>query len=149
MAANFQPIYSRVADIQWIFIPAAGSALTAGDLTTGTVGTNVFLVMTADATNGGFVRELRIKVNPFGAGATAATVVRFWVNNGSTIATVTNSSLIGELGMAAVTNTQTAPTADFSYTVNFPLPPGYIIYATVGTAPGGNGLNVTAIAGKY
>ena len=48
MAANTAPIYSRLADFQ--FVVAALAANTTKDLTSGTI----YLVFTADATNGGY-----------------------------------------------------------------------------------------------
>lgn len=142
MPPNTNPVFSYVADIQW-----AESIVTANntiDLTSGTS----YLVFTADATNGGFIRELRIKVNP--ANNSAATVVRVWLNNGSTIGTSSNSAIIGEIGLPATTTSATAALPDFAFPCNFALPPGYSIYITVGTAPGGScELTVTAFGGKY
>lgn len=141
-APNTEPVFSRVADIQW-----ADSIVTANntiDITTGTS----YLVFTADATNGGYVKNARVKVNP--SQNTAATVVRFWVNNGLTTGTATNSAMIGELGLPATTTSASAPQADFDYPLNFAMPPGYRLYVTVGTAPGGTSeLMVIVFGGKY
>jgi hypothetical protein len=109
--------------------------------------TNLALV-TADATEGGFVREIRMKANP--ANNTAATVLRVWVNNGSTTGTDTNSVLLTEIGIPATTASATNPQPDFVVPLNVALPAGYKIYLTLGTAPGGSGeFSATAIAGKY
>jgi predicted Zn-dependent protease len=139
---NSEPIFSRVADVQW-----EESIVTANntiDLTSGTS----YEVFVADATNGGFVRNARVKVNP--ANNSAATVVRFWLNNGSTTGTSANSALIGELGLPATTASASAPQADFDYGLNMALAPGHKIYVTVGTAPGGSAeLTVTIFGGKY
>lgn len=141
-APNNEPIYSRVADIQWaVNCTAANNTI---DITTGTS----YLVFTADATNGGYVRECRIKVNP--SQSSAATVVRFWINNGSTTATDANSTLYTEIGMPATTTSATVAQPDFIVPMNMPLPPGYRIYVTMGTAVGGSAeLMVIAIGGKY
>lgn len=142
MAANVQPIYSAAPDVQWI--TAITAANTNADLTAGTS----YLVWTADASNGGYARELRLKANP--ANNTAATVLRVWVNNGSTTGTASNSCLIGEMGIPATTASSTNPQADFVYPLNFALPAGYKIYITLGTAPGGSGaFSACVIAGKY
>ena len=141
-APNVEPIFSRVADIQWV-----ESIVTANNTIDITSGTS-YLAFTADATNGGFVRNARVKVNP--ANNSAATVVRFWVNNGSTTGTSANTALIGELGLPATTTSASAPLPDFDYGLNMALPPGYKIYVTVGTAPGGScELTVTVFGGKY
>ena len=142
MAANTSPIFTLLGDIQWAeSITAANNTL---DLTTGTS----YLAFTADATNGGYVREARVKANP--ANNTAATVMRFWLNNGATTGTASNSAIIGELGIPATTASATAPLPDFVYPLNFALPAGYKIYVTIGTAPGGSGeFTCTVIGGKY
>ena len=141
-APNVEPIFSRVADVQWEeSIVTANNTL---DLTSGTS----YEVFVADATNGGFVRNARVKANP--ANNTAATVVRFWLNNGSTTGTAANSALIGELGLPATTASATAPQADFDYGLNMALPPAHKVYVTIGTAPGGSGeFTVTIFGGKY
>lgn len=139
---NSEPIYSRVADIQWI--GAITTANNTKDLTTGTT----YTVFTADATNGGYVRELRIKADP--ANNTAATVFRIFVNNGSAVGTATNSIFIGELGVPATTASASSALPDFVYPLNFALPPAYKIIITIGTAPGGSGqFSAAVIGGKY
>lgn len=142
MAANNDPIYSRLGDVQWI-----GAIVTANNTLNITAGTS-YLVFTADATNGGFVREVRIKADP--ANNTAATVVRLWLNNGATTGTAANSIFLTEMSLAATTASATAALPDFVIPLNFPLPAGYKIYLTIGTAPGGSGqFSATAISGKY
>ena len=142
MAANISPIFSRTPDIQWVeSITAANNTI---DLTSGTS----YLVFTADATEGGYLREVRIKANP--ANNTAATVVRLWVNNGSTLSTSSNSALISESCIPALTASAVNPQPDFVIPMNLALPPGYRIYLTIGTAPGGSGeFTATGIGGKF
>jgi len=142
MVANTSPIYSRTPDIQWIGDITAAN--TNQDLTAGTS----YLVFAADATEGGFVREVRLKANP--ANSTAATVARIWINNGSTLSTAANSAILAEVGIPATTASNSVPTPDFSIPLNIALPPSYRLYLTLGTAPGGSGeFTATAIAGKY
>lgn len=141
-APNTQPIFSRIADIQWI--TGIVTANNTADITSGTS----YLIFTADATNGGFVREVRIKANP--ANNTASTVARIWLNNGSTTGTAANSCLISEIGLPATVTSAVNPLPDFSIPINFALPPGYKLYLTIGTAPGGSGaFSAAAISGKY
>lgn len=142
MPANIAPIYSRAPDVQWI-----GAIVTANNTLNITTGTS-YLVYTADATNGGFVEEVRIKVDP--ANNCAATVARLWINNGATTGTAANSSFIGEVSIPAVTVSATVATPEFSIPVNKAIPAGYKLYLTVGTAPGGSAqLSATAFGGKY
>lgn len=139
---NTQPIYSKAALAQWaVNMTAANNTI---DITSGTT----YTVFTADATNGSFCPGVTVKVNP--SQNTAATVMRFWLNNGSSVGTDTNSVLIGELGMPATTTSATAPQPDFFFPVNRALPAGYKIIATLGTAPGGSGeIMATVMGGQY
>lgn len=142
MAANNDPIYSKAADVQWI------GAITAANNTLNITSGTSYLAFTADATNGGFVREIRIKADP--ANNTAATVVRVWLNNGSTTGTAANSSFFTEVSIPANTASASAANPDYMIPINFALPPGYKLYLTIGTAPGGSGqFSATTIAGKY
>jgi hypothetical protein len=142
VAANTSPIYTRVADIQWVeSITVANNTL---DLTSGTS----YLIWTADATEGGYLREIRIKANP--ANNTAATVARIWINNGSTLATSSNSALLTEVGIPATTASATNPLPDIVVPINMAVPLSYRFYITVGTAPGGSGeFTAVGIGGKY
>jgi hypothetical protein len=142
MAANTDPIFSRLGDVQWI--GAMTAANTNADLTAGTP----YLAFTADATNGGYVSYIRIKANP--ANNTAATVVRVWINNGSTTGTAANSALFTEVSIAATTATSSAALMDTTIPLNLALPAGYKVYLTLGTAPGGSGaFTGTCVGGKY
>lgn len=139
---NTLPIFSKVGDIQWI--ESATAANNTIDLTSGTS----YLIATADATNGGWVREVRVKVSP--ANNSAATVLRLWINNGSSTGTSANSALFSEISLGATTATATGALPDFSFGLNLALPPGYRLYATMGTAVGGScELTLVAIMGKY
>lgn len=138
MPANTQPIYSKLGDIQWAITVIAANATT--DLTTGTS----YLVFTADATNGGYIQKLRIKP----LGSNIATVMRIWINNGSTTGTAANNTLFDEVSLALSSASPTSALALYELPLNFALPPGYKIYVTLGTSVA-TGFDVTAIAGKY
>ena len=140
MAGNTTPIYSKVADWQWV--SGITTANTTKDLTAGTS----YLVFTADATNGGYVKKLRVRHT--GAN-TLATVMRVFINNGSEITTAANNILFDEIGIAAnATVSETGASTNYEIPINEALPPGYRIYVTIGTAAAG-GLAVTTVAGKY
>lgn len=140
MAGNTTPIYSKVADWQWV--SGITTANTTKDLTAGTS----YLVFTADATNGGYVKKLRIRHTGVNS---LATVLRVFINNGSTTATAANNILFDEIGIATnATVSETSASTNYELSINEALPPGYKIYVTIGTAAAG-GLAVTAVAGKY
>lgn len=138
MAGNISPIYSKIADWQWI--GAITTANTTKDLSSGTS----YLAFTADATNGGYVKKLRVRH----LGTNVATVLRVFINNGSTTATATNNILFDEIGIAANTVSETSSSAVYELPINEALPPGYKIYVTIGTAVAA-GLAVSTVAGKY
>lgn len=142
MAVNITPIFSKVGDVQWGTISAANTAKDG----TGTVVT----IFTADATNGGRVERIRIKA----LGTNVVTVLRVFINNGSTNATAANNSMLAEITLPATTLSETAaltlkefPNMD-DIILPIALPPGYKLNVTLGTAVSA-GYHVTAIGGKY
>jgi hypothetical protein len=138
LAANTAPIFLRVARASW-----SGLSTSA---VTGTDGTdaNVKSVFTADATNGSKVEDVYINVT---ATNNAASVVRFWVNNGAAVGTGTNNSLIHEEVMPLQTLTQTTTNAQLIWRANVVLAPGYKLLAAAGVANGG--IQVTCVGGDY
>lgn len=140
MAANTAPIYSKVGDIQW-----SGALTTVNTTKDGSSGT-MTLVWTADATNGGRLEKIKVRA----LGTNVATVVRVFVNNGSTTATAANNALFYEQTIAATTLSEVAAQTDNE--INFGgavvLPPGYRVYVTIGTAVAA-GLVFTGLGGKY
>ena len=139
MAANIQPIYSRLADVQWA-TDIVQSANTTTTLTSGTI----YPVFTADTTNGGYVQRIRFRP----LGSNAATVARVWINNGDDTTVASNNSLWDEIAIALTTVSQTAAQATYELPLNFPLPASYRLYVTLGTAVLA-GFDVTVIGGKY
>lgn len=139
MPGNIDPIYSKAADIQWTTIPTGTTANTAGD-GTGTV----FTVFTADATNGGFVQSIRVKA----LSVSATTVIRFFVNNGSTNTVAANNSFIDELSIPIITASSTVAVSVFELPIGRALPAGYKINCCYATSVTG-AIALTTFAGKY
>lgn len=138
MAANTSPIFVRRAAIQWSAIPAA-TANTAKD-GTGTT----YAAFVADATEGSFLYKLRVRA----LGTNVATVLRVFLNNGSTSATAANNSLITELTMPSTTLSEVAALSEYEVPLNVALPAGYKILVCVGTAIAA-GASVIGIGGDY
>jgi|LakMenE01Jun11ns_1017448.scaffolds.fasta_scaffold9786951_2 hypothetical protein len=141
MPANNQPIFTRLADIQWT-VSAMTVANTTTDLTAGTI----YLAFSADSTNGGYVQRIRFRT--LGSNSNA-TVARVWVNNGLTTATAANNVLFDEITLPTTTVSQVAAQANYELPLNFALPAGYGIYITLGQAPTSAGWEATVIGGKY
>ena len=141
MPANNQPIFTRLADVQW-----TTSAMTVANTTTDLTAGTSYLAFTADATNGGYVQRIRFRV--LGTNSNS-TVARVWVNNGATTATAANNTLIDEITLPNTLVSQVASQANYELPLNFALPAGYRVYVTLGTAPTSAGWNATVIGGKY
>lgn len=145
MPANIDPVYSSTGHFSAggtssTFAQPSNTANTS--LTTGTVGTDMFVAVdaaSANAPNGLFVRSLVVKYIGT-SGASAASVMRFFINNSSTAATATNNALFKELTLPALTATNTAASPDFEVPCNILLPVNYRILYTFGTAPGATNL---------
>ncbi|MFA6080755.1 MAG: hypothetical protein WC753_04765 [Candidatus Gracilibacteria bacterium] len=139
MAANTAPIYVLTPKVQWDFITAANTALDG----TGTVAT----VYTAGS-NGAYVTNIIVKSNTTTA-TSAAGALRLFINNGSTNATPANNTLIREFVLTTVTASDTTATLNWEFPINFMLPAGYKIFATIATVAGSSGFALTAIGGDY
>jgi len=133
---NTQPIYSRAPVVTWGTIATANTAKDG----TGTV----VLVWTAAAEVGG--RIDKVKIRPLGTNV--ATVLRLFINNGSTNVTATNNVLYMELTCPATTLSEVAEQPDLEIDLSLPLPTGYRIYATLGTTVAA-GWHLTGVGGSY
>lgn len=108
---------------------------------------NIKLIWTADATNGGYLDHIRARCAAL-SGTSTASLLRLFVNNGSTPATAANNVLFDELGLPATTNTIVAATAPQILMLKIAFDPGFRIYAGLGTAVT-TGWAVSAVGGKY
>ncbi len=159
MPANTNPIFPLTPNLG-----VAGALLSTAMTNTkafdGTeaAGTAMVLCYTAGA-NGSRIDQIRLKLTST-AGATAsgttnATVVRFWLNNGSANTTATNNYLWYEMAVPATAVTALATAALTEY--NLPstalpaIPAGYKIYAGLTVAAGGTNCAITpvVVGGDY
>lgn len=137
MAANTTPIFVKQPHIEYATTGTAANTNLDG---TGTVVT----VFTADATNGSKVET----VTMWNLGTNVTTVVRFFVNNGSTNTTASNNALVQEFTWNANTVSQTAASTPVTWQANLYLKPGYKLNVTIGTAIAA-GIMVAAQGGDY
>lgn len=135
MPANTSPIFPLTPKISWSNIVAANTDKSG----TGTVVT----VFTAGV-NGSRLDYLKVRA----LGTNVATVIRVFVNNGNTNSTYTSNSLIYDQTIAATTNSENSQLADNFIPLDLPLPAGYSVFVTLGTAVAA-GLQVTAVGGDY
>lgn len=135
MTANTQPIFTLTPHVSWGAITTANTAMDG----TGTVTT----IFTA-GTNGSYISKIIIKFQ----GSSTATVVRFFVNNGSTNATAANNSLIAEQQLPNVTASNSTAQPTISVPIDIAIPNGYVLTATIGTTVT-NAISINAIGGDY
>jgi hypothetical protein len=124
-------------------------SLTAANTATDGTGTTL-LIATAPATaSGGSIVE---RIRCMHLGTNVATVVRVFLNNGSTPATAGNNSLIAEKTIAANTLSQVAESIAYDIQLNQVLKANAStperLYVTIGTAVAA-GIKFTAIGGDF
>lgn len=134
---NNAPIFSRIAHIEWAGGITAANTAKDG---TGTVDT----VFTADATNGSYLQKLIVRPK----GTNVASVLRVFLNNGSSNTTPANNVLIAELSLTATTNSEVAAINGNEIPINLPIPPGYKVNVALGTAVAG-GYAIAGCGGDY
>jgi hypothetical protein len=145
MAANTQPIFTARGDVSTNNGTTMSQPVTAAANDFTGAGANNVLVHTAGP-QGSYVGVIRCKA----AGTNVASLVRFFLNNGSANTTAANNSFIGELALPITTASATAVTGpEIDYILpRVALPPGFRIYAGLATAVSA-GWIFTPIAGQY
>lgn len=144
MAANVQPIFPLTPKVSWGTVATAN---TAKD------GSGTMVTAFTAGVNGSKIDQIKVRA----LGTNVATVLRFFLNNGSTNATAANNTLIHEVTIAATTLSETSALADNDITITkgsdvvvpIPyLPAGYKINVAVGTTIAA-GLQVTVHGADY
>lgn len=151
MPANVDPVYSRLSDYQGGPLITTAAA-TVYDIS-GTIGTDIYKLFTADATNGGFVQRVRFKYAANGTTASNAAVIKLWISS-VTSGTPTIGTQAWYWDEVVVPATGTLTTTGTTLTVevpfNFALPAGYTILAKITVSQSANtGWLASVIAGKY
>lgn len=155
MAVTSTPIFCQTPNVGALnaIVSAAMTNTSAFD-GTNTVGTALALVFTAGA-NGARVDQIACKfasTNGASAGGTSsATVVRFWINNGSANTTAANNIFLGEVSMPATAVSALSNSAYPVYYLSLPtnglnLPASYRIYGGLTVAAGGTNLAISMFA---
>jgi hypothetical protein len=160
MAVTSTPIFTQTPNV------GANNAILSTAMTntkafdgTETAGTALALIYTAGA-NGSRVDQVVCRLSSTNgataSGTSAATLVRFWINNGSANTTATNNILFGEVAVPATAVTALATAVLTTYPLTLPvnglnLPATYRIYAGTTVAAGGTNVSiaVSAIGGDY
>lgn len=126
---------------------------------TETAGTAMVLVFTAGA-NGSRIDQVTCRFastnGATASGTSSASLIRFWLNNGSANTTAGNNIFIGEVAMAATAVTALGASALTVSALPLPvgglnIPAGYRLYAGTTVAAGGTNIAfaVNAVGGDY
>ncbi len=75
-------------------------------------------------------------------------VLRVFLNNGSPNAVAANNTLIADVTLPAITNSEVAAQIENEIPINEAIPAGYVLNVTLGTAVAA-GYAVTVFAGDY
>ena len=149
MPANIDAIWTKAADIQGKRVVTAPSVVYD---TSGTIGTDIYALFIADATNGGYVQKLRVKYGGTTTTTSNAAVLKIWVSSVSTgTPTATQAFLLTELVLpatGALSTTTSGP--EYEIPIGFALPLGYALLGIITvTQPANFFWSVAAIGGKY
>lgn len=143
MATTSTPIFPQTPN-QGVMNCILSTAMTNTKAMDGTetAGTSFALAFTAGS-DGARVDTIKARYTATNGstatGTSAASVLRFWLNNGSANTTATNNKLIGEIAMPAqtVTALSTGTLPEYTLTLGISVPAGYKIYAGSTVAAGG------------
>lgn len=160
MAVTATPIFAQTPNVGALnaIVSTAMTNTSAFDGTQAT-GTAMALCYTAGA-NGSRVDQITVRYSSTNglsaSGTSSASVVRFWINNGSANTTAGNNIFIGEVAMAAQAVTALGTSALPVNALTIPtgglnIPAGYRIYAGATVAAGGTNIAfaINAIGGDY
>lgn len=160
MPVTSTPIFAQTANVGALNA-VVSTAMTNTKAFDGTeaVGTALALVYTAGA-NGSRVDQVVCRLastnGATASGTSAATLVRFWANNGSANTTATNNIFLGEVAIPATAVTALGTSALATYALAIPtgglnLPAGYKLYGGLTVAAGGTniGIALSAFGGDY
>ena len=136
MPANTDSIFTKNVKTGGVLVTAANTSSQGG----GTIGTDIFLVCTASATDGGYVRKIRLIPTATAPTTTTATVARIFISTVSSGATTSaNTRLIAEVTLPAIAaDNATAAAFYFDLTINDAIGPGESILVTNHAAPAAN-----------
>jgi hypothetical protein len=149
MPANTDPIFTRTGLKGSVLVTAANASSQGG----GTIGTDIFLAATCDATNGSFIQRVRWIPTATAATTTTATVGRVFLSTVASGATTSaNTWLWQEVALAAIAaDNATASVIFFDIVLGFAIPSGtQTILVTNHAAPAANtAWRAIVIGGDY
>lgn len=149
MSANTSPIFTLSPALGFT-IPTAANTKSDGS---GTIGTDIFKALTADATNGSYVSSVRFC--PFASVASTtvtATLLRIFLSNKTSGATTSADTwLLAEIAAASqVASHPTIATNFLEAPINRIIPASYTVLISIHATPAANtGWQTLVFAGNY
>lgn len=137
MSANGSPRFTKNGVVGSAIVTAANTKSDG----TGTIGTDIFKVVSGDASNGTFLEKLRLAaIASVASSGTTLTVCRIFVSSQPSGATTSaNTYLIAEVSLPVQTaDSPTVPTNPIEVPLGFTLPPNYTLLVTNHLAPAVN-----------
>lgn len=151
MPANVQPIFSKAGDIQMSDLIRV-AATNVHDIS-GTIGTDIYKVFTADSTNGGYLQKLRFKYASNGTNTSIAAVLKIWISSVTSGSPTIGSQAVlwDEIPLPATGALSTvAPAQTYEVSFNLALPAGWCVLVKITVSQTANcGWLCTPVAGKY
>lgn len=148
MAGNATPQFTKNGKVSSVLITAANTSSQG----TGTIATDTFLVVTADATNGSWIETVRLIATATAPTTTTATVARIFLSTvASGAITSATAFLLAEVTLpATAADNASTSVPPIDVPIQFRLPPGMTILATNHAAPAANtAWRALAIGGDY
>ena len=160
MAVTATPVFTQTVNVGALnaVVSTAMTNTKAFDGTE-TAGTALALVFTAGA-DGARIDQIMCRLastnGATASGSSAATLVRFWINNGSANTTAGNNIFLGEVAIPSTAVTALSTTQLTTYPLTLPLnglniPATYRIYGGLTVAAGGTNIAIamSAFGGNY
>ena len=143
MAVTATPVLPQTPNVGAMNV-ILSTAMTAANAFDGSNATGAAMALAYTAgTNGSRIDFAKVKLTSTNGtaatGTTAATVVRFWLNNNSPNTTAGNNSFIDEIAIPATTVASTGASTTTTYVlpINLSVPASYRVYAGATVAVGG------------
>jgi hypothetical protein len=129
MAVNIDPVFTKKGDQSNNNSTGMNQLVLAASTDYTGIDTDASLIFTASA-DGAYIKGIKAVAG----GTNTASVARFFLNNGATVATATNNTMIGQLSLPGTTAINTAATAEPFYPLEMAIPASFRIYVGLATA---------------
>lgn len=138
-----EPQFVETPIASWAVLTTVDATASKNHDGTGTIGSEIFEIFEAGA-SGGYVES----VKAVSLGTNTASVLRIFINNGSTNTVATNNALYKEVALPTTAISEVAAMAEVEILLGINLPAVYKVLVCLGTAVA-TGWMVTALGADY